>query len=127
MRTGVIAGLLLTVVSPLVLSAPAVDLNPARQPIALGDAGEYWIDADAQLQPAQIISNTGIVWKTTPESGIYPLKPRQALWIRFSVPASQDSERWVLEIPYPALDHVALYPPGRRAVDQAKGRGFIGC
>lgn len=109
MRTGVIAGLLLTVVSPLVLSAPAVDLNPARQPISLGDAGEYWIDADAQLQPAQIIGNTDIAWKTTPESGIYPLKPRQALWIRFSVPASQDSERWVLEIPYPALDHVALY------------------
>ena len=45
----------------------------------------------------------------TPESGIYPLKPRQALWIKFTVPASQDSERWVLEIPYPALDHAELY------------------
>ena len=108
MRDGIIAVLLL-IISPLVLSASMVDLNPAKQPIALGDAGEYWIDANAQLQATQIISNTDIAWTTTPQSGIYPLKPRQALWIKFTVPASRDSERWVLEIPYPALDHVSLY------------------
>lgn len=109
LRVSTVAGLLLMVVNPMVLSAPMVDLNPAKQPIALGAAGKYWIDADTQRLPAQIISNTDISWKITPESGIYPLKPGQALWIEFSVPASQDSERWMLEIPYPALDHAALY------------------
>ncbi len=90
-------------------AAPLVDLNPAKQPIALGKAGEYWIDTEARWQPDQIFTSTDITWQSTPENGIYPLKPRQALWIRFSVPASQDPDRWVLEIPYPAIDHAALY------------------
>jgi GGDEF domain-containing protein len=90
-------------------AAPLLELNPAKQPIALGDAGQYWIDADAKLEPMQIITSPDIAWRATPERGIYPLKPRQALWIKFTVPASQDSERWVLEIPYPALDHAELH------------------
>ena len=61
------------------------------------------------MTPEQIFNNPGIAWKMTPESGIYPLKLRQALWIKFTVPASQDSERWVLEIPYSALDHAELH------------------
>ena len=109
LRSGLVAGLLLMLSGTLVQAAPLVDLNPVKQPIALGDAGEFWIDVGAQLQPAQIISNADIAWQTTPASGIYPLKPRQALWIKFTVPPSQDSERWVLEIPYPALDHAALF------------------
>ena len=90
-------------------SAAVVDLNPAKQPIALGTAGHYWVDTQAQMAPEQIFGNPGIAWNVTPERGIYPLKPRQALWIKFTVPASQDSGLWVLEIPYPALDHVELY------------------
>ena len=109
LRSGVFSGVLLAVACPAALAAPMVDLNPAKQPIALGNAGEYWIDVNAQLQPAQIVSSTNIVWQASPESGIYPLKPKQALWIKFTVPPSQDAERWVLEIPYPALDHVSLY------------------
>ena len=100
---------LLALVCSWALATPMVNLNPVRQPVTLGNSGEYWIDADTRLLPAQIFSNPDIVWKPTPEQGIYPLKPRQALWIKFSVPASQDSERWLLEIPYPALDHVDLY------------------
>ena len=104
-------------------AAPMVNLNPAKQPIALGDAGEYWIDVDARLQSAQIISSPDIEWKATPKNGIYPLKPRQALWVKFTVPASQDAERWVIEIPYPALDHVSLYtmPPSGQMTEQKAG------
>ena len=109
LRSGVFSGILLAVACPAALAVPMVDLNPAKQPIALGNAGEYWIDVNAQLQPAQIASNTNIAWKASPENGIYPLKPKQALWIKFTVPPSQDTERWVLEIPYPALDHASLY------------------
>ena len=109
LRSGVFSSMLLAVACPVALAAPMIDLNPAKQPIALGNAGEYWIDVNAQLQPAQIVSNTNIVWEVSPESGIYPLKPKQALWIKFTVPPSQDTERWLLEIPYPALDHASLY------------------
>ena len=93
----------------MALAAPVIDLNPAKQPIALGDASEYWIDAGAQEQPDQIINNPNIAWTATPERGIYPLKPTQALWIKFAIPPSQNAERWLLEIPYPALDHASLF------------------
>ena len=103
-------------------SATTVELNLATQPVSLGTAGHYWIDTQAQMMPDQIFSNLGIAWTRTPDSGIYPLKPGQALWIKFTVPASPDSERWVLEIPYPALDHVELYTqqaPGQITVQKA--------
>jgi two-component system, sensor histidine kinase LadS len=114
---------LLALVCAMTQAAPMVELNPARQPLALGDAGQYWIDADAKLEPTQVISNPDIAWNTTPERGIYPLKPRQALWIKFTVPASQDSARWALEIPYPALDHASLYTvqPSGQLTEQKAG------
>ena len=93
LRSGVFSGVLLAVACPAALAAPMVDLNPAKQPIALGNAGEYWIDVNAQLQPTEIVSSTNIVWKASPESGIYPLKPKQALWIKFTVPPSKNAER----------------------------------
>lgn len=110
----------------MVHAALMVELDPAKQPIALGDAGEFWIDTqgtDRSLQPAQIIGSNDIAWKPSPKSGIYPLKPRQALWIKFTVPASQDTERWVLEIPYPALDHASLFTlnPSGQLTEQKAG------
>ena len=100
---------LLALLHSMALATPVIDLNPAKQPIALGDAGQYWIDAGAQEQADQIINNPNSAWKATPERGIYPLKPTQALWIKFAIPPSQDAERWLLEIPYPALDHASLF------------------
>ena len=49
------------------VAVPMVDLSPARQPVALGNAGEYWIEANAKSLPAQIISNPDIVWTLTPD------------------------------------------------------------
>lgn len=46
-RRGVTAGLLLMAFGTLALTAPVVALNPAKQPIRLDDAGEYWIETDA--------------------------------------------------------------------------------
>ena len=94
------------------LSAQArtvLDLDESKQPIALGDWGEYWIEDGTQLEPRQVDASTLLNWLPTPEQGIYPLKPSQALWIRFTVPPAPDANRWVLEIPYPALDRASLY------------------
>ena len=92
--------------SPLVLDA-------SQQPIALGDAGEYWIDNGLQQGPDQVDGSVTLTWLATPERGIYPLKPGHTLWIRFTAPSTQDAERWVLEIPYPALDRASLYTKDR--------------
>ena len=88
-------------------------LDPAKQPIALGDWGEYWIDNGLQGGPDEVDASTAITWLPTPERGIYPLKPGQTLWIRFTIPPAPDAERWVLEIPYPALDRASLYTKNR--------------
>ena len=88
-------------------------LDTSKQPIALGDWGEYWIDNRLQRGPDEVDASTAITWLPTPESGIYPLKPFQSLWIRFTIPPAPDAERWVLEIPYPALDRASLYTKNR--------------
>ena len=88
-------------------------LDASRQPIALGNAGEYWIDSGLQQGPDQVDGSVTLTWLPTPERGIYPLKPSQSLWIRFSAPPAPDAEHWVLEIPYPALDRASLYTKDR--------------
>ena len=90
-----------------------LELDAARQPIALSDWGEYWIDSGSERGPDQVDASTALTWLPTPERGIYPLKPGQTLWIRFTIPPAPDAERWVLEIPYPALDRASLYTKSR--------------
>ena len=90
-----------------------ISLDTSKQPIALGDWGEYWIDTGLQRGPDEVDASTAITWLPTPERGIYPLKPFQTLWIRFTIPPAPDAERWVLEIPYPALDRASLYTKNR--------------
>ena len=105
--------LLMVFYGPAAQARSPLELNTARQPIALGDAGEYWIDSSLQQQPDQVFGSVTLTWLPTPERGIYPLKPGQTLWIRFAVPPTTDFERWVLEIPYPALDRASLYTRDR--------------
>ena len=90
-----------------------LDLDASKQPVALADWGEYWIDTrDSRLKDKtaeDVDTSSTIAWVATLPRGIYPLKAGQVLWIRFTVPPAPDEERWVLEIPYPALDRASLY------------------
>ena len=92
-----------------VFARTVLDLDARQQPVALSDWGDYWIDPDAQMSVEQVAGKQDLPWQTTLARGIYPLQPRQALWIRLTVPPAPDSERWLLEIPYPALDRASLY------------------
>ena len=76
-----------------------LDLDAEKQPVALADWGDYWIDEQIKLEAAQVANQGGLAWNSTPTRGIYPLQPGQALWIRFTVPPAPDMERWLLEIP----------------------------
>ncbi len=107
------AGLLLSFLSSIALSRSTLVLDAAKQPVALADASDYWIDSSSLLGPAQLEADTTRDWRPTPPRGIYPLQPGQALWIRFTVPPGSAAQRWLLEIPYAALDRASLYTPGK--------------
>ncbi|MEP6790359.1 MAG: 7TM diverse intracellular signaling domain-containing protein [Ramlibacter sp.] len=86
-----------------------LDLDPARQPVALLDWGDGWMDPAGDAVVDKVSGDPGIEWTPTRDGAIYPLGAGKALWIRFTVPPAPDSERWYLEIPYPAVDRVTLY------------------
>ena len=86
-----------------------LELDTSRQPVALADWGEYWIDSQVDRSATEVDTSRTIPWAATLMRGIYPLKAGQTLWIRFTVPPAPDEDRWVVEIPYPALDRASLY------------------
>ena len=91
------------------LSRSVLDLDASKQPVSLSDWGEFWIDPHSRLAAEQVAINNDAPWAPTKLNGIYPLRPGQVLWIRFTVPPAPDGERWQLEIPYAALDRASLY------------------
>lgn len=101
--------LLLGSTSTMSLATAPVKLDAAKQPIELTPWGEYWIDQQARVTAEQLASRTDLVWSALPARGIYPLKPNQTLWIRFTVPPTHSQENWLLDIPYPALNRASLY------------------
>ncbi len=90
-------------------SRSVLDLDINKQPVALADWGEYWIDSQVDRPATEVDSSPTIPWAATLLRGIYPLKAGSTLWVRFTVPPAPDEDRWVLEIPYPALDRASLY------------------
>ncbi len=104
-----LTALVLAAAPALAQNRTVLDLDTDKQPVALADWGDYWIDPQSRLDAAQVANQAGLAWQTTPPRGIYPLQPGQALWIRFTVPPAPDAERWLLEIPYPALDRASLF------------------
>ncbi|MEO5670865.1 MAG: 7TM diverse intracellular signaling domain-containing protein [Ramlibacter sp.] len=98
------------------LSMPALgrtvlDLDTARQPVALQDWGDAWIDATGAVKVDTVASDNTIAWAPTRQGAIYPLTSGAALWFRFTIPPAPDAERWYLEIPYPSVNRVTLYTP----------------
>lgn len=103
--------LLVAVVAMPAVGRTVLDLDTARQPVALHDWGDAWTDATGQAQADQVATDNSIAWAPTRDGTIYPLATGKALWIRFTIPPAPDAERWYLEIPYPSVDRVTLYSP----------------
>ncbi|MBX3586404.1 MAG: diguanylate cyclase [Ramlibacter sp.] len=104
-----IALLLLVLLSGTAAGRSVLELDTARQPVALLDWGDYWVDPSGQWQAADTGARNDLPWKPTRPNAVYPLTSGQALWIRFTVPPAPDAERWYLEIPYPSVDRASLY------------------
>lgn len=86
-----------------------LDLDTAHQPVPLADWGDYWYDPDGNAGTQRIESDSAIRWQPTRQDAIYPLSAGRALWLRFTVPATPDAERWYFEIAQPSVDRVSLY------------------
>ncbi|MDP2034421.1 MAG: 7TM diverse intracellular signaling domain-containing protein [Polaromonas sp.] len=117
--------LLLALAGQAALARTVLELDPDQQPVALADWGDYWIDPTAQKTVQDIAAGAGLPWRPTLARNIYPLQPQQALWIRFTVPPAPDDERWLLEIPYPALDSASLYTLDRAGVWREQRSGDL--
>ena len=86
-----------------------LDLDEARQPVALQDWGDRWLDATGTASVAEVAQLPQARFEPTEPQKVYQLKPQEALWIRFSVPAAPDNERWYVTLPGPGIDSVTLY------------------
>ncbi|MGE0330663.1 MAG: 7TM diverse intracellular signaling domain-containing protein [Ramlibacter sp.] len=108
-RQVVRAAILLGMLLPAAAWARTVlDLDAAKQPVALNDWGDYWIDPSGQATP-EAVDGGAASWQPTRAPAVYALRSGQVLWVRFTVPPAPDNERWYLEIPYASVDRASLY------------------
>ena len=84
-------------------------LQVSQGPIPIQGHAQAWVDATGEAQVARVAFDPSIRWSDTTESQIYPLATGKVLWLRFTVPASPNAERWYLEVPYPSVNRVTLY------------------
>lgn len=85
-----------------------LDLDVQKQPVPLADWGDAWLDMSGRVDLEGVLKlPTGAMQPT--RAGLYPLRPGQALWIRFTVPPAPDHERWYLKLPNAGLDRVTLF------------------
>lgn len=98
------------------LARTALNFDENRQHQMLRNAGDAWVDATGKLGIEDVAANSAIRWHATNDDNIYKLDHGEALWVRFTVPATPNTERWYLEIPYPGVDRVTL------SVQAADGR-----
>lgn len=83
-----------------------------RQHGLLRNAGDAWVDESGKLGIDDVARSSDIRWHPTGDDNIYKLDRGEALWVRFKVPATPNTERWYLEIPYPGVDRVSLFVQG---------------
>ncbi len=96
---------------PASLQARSIlDLDVKSQPAQLKDWGDFRVDPSASMTPMGAARADGFA--PTPERGSYPLAPGAVLWIRFTLPATPDDQRWYVRMSQPGLDEVTLYTRG---------------
>lgn len=106
---GLLAGWLLGFPGGGALARTILDLDVQKQPIALADWGDYWVDTTGQAGLDAVLKLDAKALTPTRTGMLYPLRPGQVLWIRFTIPPAPDSERWYLKLPNPGLDRATLF------------------
>lgn len=109
----------------LASATPQAVLSDKNATTDLVKISEYWIDTTGLLEPDEVVGRSTATWRVGPSSGIYPLLPGQALWLRFNVLHLSDTSHWLLEIPYAALDRASLYTVDASGRYQAQYSGDL--
>lgn len=86
----------------------ALELDPLRQPVALHDWGDTWVDATGTAGPDEAAAQPG-PWQPTSGHAVHKLAREGAVWVRFVVPPAPDAERWYLRILHPGVNRATLY------------------
>lgn len=84
-------------------------LDPGIGRVTLDGEGQAWIDPTGRAGIEQVAGSSGIEWLQTTLGERHALHPGNALWLRFTLGETDDSQRWWLEVPYSAVDKVTLY------------------
>lgn len=108
LRIGLLAGLLLCLGSGGAVARTVLDLDVQKQPVALADWGDAWTDLSGRADLEGVLKLPAMALQPT-HAGLYPLRPGQVLWIRFTVPPAPDHERWYIKLPNAGLDRVTLF------------------
>ncbi|WP_082522210.1 7TM diverse intracellular signaling domain-containing protein [Ramlibacter sp. Leaf400] len=98
--------------------------GPSAQ-ASLDSAGQYWLDGSGKFEIDAVAGDAPIEWAATRPGNIYPVRAGQALWIRFTLAELDDSERWYLEIPYPAVNRVTLFTRDRLGQWTSRSAGDV--
>ena len=112
-RAGSRAARMLACVLALLLPLAAgardiLDLDVKAQPSQLKDWGDWVIDESGAATLKAVLAQPGGM-KPTPLNSRYSLGPGEVLWIRFTVPAAPDEQRWYVRLADPSLDTVTLF------------------
>ncbi len=108
LNIGLLAGMLLCLGSGGAAARTVLDLDVQKQPVALADWGDAWTDLSGRADLEDVLKLPSMALQPT-HNGLYPLRPGQVLWIRFTVPPAPDHERWYIKLPNAGLDRVTLF------------------
>jgi GGDEF domain-containing protein len=100
--------LLLAFASAAVADDRVVTLEPDSPQVTLDTQGDAWLDVSGAGTIADVAA-AQLPWAPMHAGAVYRLGPDRALWMRFVVDVHDDSQRWYLQVPYPALDRITLY------------------
>ncbi|MFL6695455.1 MAG: 7TM diverse intracellular signaling domain-containing protein [Ramlibacter sp.] len=84
-------------------------LDPAIGRVTLANEGQAWTDPTGRAGIDEVAAGRDVDWAPTTAGKVHPLHSGTALWLRFTVGETDDSQRWWLEVPYSALDRITLY------------------
>lgn len=84
-------------------------LDPDVGRITLDGEGQYWIDPTGRADINLVARGGHMEWLQSSAGMVHALRPGNALWLRFTLGETNDSQRWWLEVPYSAVDRVTVY------------------
>lgn len=89
--------------------APVLRLEARPHAVEIGGHSEAWTDPSGKAAVEQVAAAPSIPWRRSVPGEIHRVGRDTAFWLRFTLHAADPTERWYLEVPFPAVDRVTLF------------------